>query len=187
MIRSVFAFFALFAAMPAMAETITEGRIRADVPGPVISRYIYGQFAEHLGRGVYEGIWVGPDSPIPNTRGIRNDVVAALRAIKVPVVRWPGGCFADEYHWRDGIGKPNDRVIPDIDVSGFPSAEVVSRSHASIRIEGDNYYIEDLGSANGTYINHNVLAKGNRHLLHFGDRISLGKGDLVTFVFQSIK
>ncbi len=84
------------------------------------------------------------------------------------------------------IGKPNDRVIPDIDVSGFPSAEVVSRTHASIRIEGDNYYIEDLGSANGTYINHNVLAKGNRHLLHFGDRISLGKGDLVTFVFQSI-
>ena len=85
------------------------------------------------------------------------------------------------------IGKPNDQLIPDIDVSGFPSAEVVSRSHASIRIEGDNYYIEDLGSANGTYINHNVLAKGNRHLLHFGDRISLGKGDLVTFVFQPIK
>jgi pSer/pThr/pTyr-binding forkhead associated (FHA) protein len=85
------------------------------------------------------------------------------------------------------IGKPNDQVIPDIDVSGFPAAEVVSRNHASIRIEGDNYYIEDLGSANGTYINHNVLAKGNRHLLHFGDRISLGKGDLVTFVFQSVK
>lgn len=84
------------------------------------------------------------------------------------------------------IGKPNDQLIPDIDVSGFPSAEVVSRTHANIRIEGDNYYIEDLGSANGTYINHNVLAKGNRHLLHFGDRISLGKGDLVTFVFQSV-
>ena len=77
-------------------------------PGATINRHIFGQFAEHLGRGVYEGIWVGTDSPIPNTRGIRNDVVAALKAIKVPNVRWPGGCFADEYHWRNGIG-PRDR------------------------------------------------------------------------------
>ena len=73
-------------------------------PGPKIDRNLFGQFAEHLGHGVYEGIWVGPDSKIPNTRGIRNDVVAALKAIKVPNVRWPGGCFADEYHWRKGIG-----------------------------------------------------------------------------------
>ena len=72
--------------------------------GAKIDRNIFGQFAEHLGHGVYEGIWVGPGSPIPNTRGIRNDVVAALKAIKVPNVRWPGGCFADEYHWRKGIG-----------------------------------------------------------------------------------
>jgi alpha-L-arabinofuranosidase len=77
-------------------------------PGARIDRHIFGQFAEHLGRGIYEGVWVGPDSPIPNTRGIRNDVVEALRAIKVPNVRWPGGCFADEYHWRNGIG-PRDR------------------------------------------------------------------------------
>lgn len=73
-------------------------------PGPKIARNIFGQFAEHLGYGVYEGIWVGSDSKIPNTRGIRNDVVAALKALKVPNVRWPGGCFADEYHWRNGIG-----------------------------------------------------------------------------------
>jgi alpha-N-arabinofuranosidase len=73
-------------------------------PGAKIDRNLFGQFAEHLGKGVYEGIWVGPDSRIPNTRGIRNDVVAALKAIKVPNVRWPGGCFADEYHWRKGIG-----------------------------------------------------------------------------------
>ncbi len=73
-------------------------------PGAKIDRNIFGQFAEHLGKGVYEGIWVGPDSKIPNTRGIRNDVVAALKAIKVPNVRWPGGCFADEYHWRKGVG-----------------------------------------------------------------------------------
>ena len=83
------------------------------------------------------------------------------------------------------LGKPNDRIPPDFDVSGFPNAEVVSRVHANIRVEGENYYIEDVGSANGTYINHNVLAKGNRHLLRIGDRIGLGKGDLVTFIFQA--
>jgi alpha-N-arabinofuranosidase len=77
--------------------------------GTRIDRHIFGQFAEHLGRGIYEGIWVGPDSTIPNTRGIRNDVVAALKALQVPVVRWPGGCFADEYHWRKGIGPADKR------------------------------------------------------------------------------
>jgi alpha-L-arabinofuranosidase len=79
--------------------------------GPTISRHIFGQFAEHLGRGIYGGIWVGPDSPIPNTRGIRNDVVAALKAIHVPNVRWPGGCFADEYHWRKGIGEHRQATV----------------------------------------------------------------------------
>ncbi|WP_225743854.1 alpha-N-arabinofuranosidase [Marinilactibacillus sp. Marseille-P9653] len=77
--------------------------------GPTISKYIYGQFAEHLGRCIYEGVWVGKDSDIPNNEGIRLDVVEALKAIKVPVVRWPGGCFADEYHWKDGIGTPAER------------------------------------------------------------------------------
>lgn len=72
--------------------------------GAKIDRNLFGQFAEHLGHGIYEGIWVGPNSTIPNTRGIRNDVVAALKAMKVPNVRWPGGCFADEYHWRNAIG-----------------------------------------------------------------------------------
>ena len=75
----------------------------------IINRNIYGHFAEHLGRCIYEGIWVGPDSPIPNTRGIRNDVANALRALKIPVLRWPGGCFADEYHWKDGIGPREKR------------------------------------------------------------------------------
>jgi ribosomal protein L40E len=85
------------------------------------------------------------------------------------------------------IGKPNDQTPPDLDVSGFPCAEVVSRLHANIYPEEgtNNYYIEDVGSANGTYINHNILAKGNRHLLQVGDRIALGKGDLVTFIFQT--
>jgi alpha-N-arabinofuranosidase len=83
--------------------------VDASRPGPTINRHLFGQFAEHLGKGIYEGVWVGPASPIPNTRGIRNDVVAALKALKVPNVRWPGGCFADEYHWRKGIGPLNAR------------------------------------------------------------------------------
>lgn len=73
-----------------------------------INKNIYGQFSEHLGHCIYGGIWVGEDSKIPNTHGIRNDVVTALKRINVPVLRWPGGCFADEYHWKDGIG-PRDK------------------------------------------------------------------------------
>ncbi len=74
-----------------------------------INRNIYGHFSEHLGRCIYDGLWVGEDSEIPNTRGIRNDVVEALKQIKIPVLRWPGGCFADEYHWKDGIGPRQQR------------------------------------------------------------------------------
>ncbi len=74
-----------------------------------INPNIYGHFAEHLGRCIYEGIWVGEDSPIPNTDGIRDDVVEAMKRISPPVVRWPGGCFADDYHWEDGIGPRQDR------------------------------------------------------------------------------
>jgi len=83
------------------------------------------------------------------------------------------------------IGKPNDRIPPDIDVSGFPNSEIVSRVHADIRVEADAYYIEDLGSSNGTYINNVPLPAGNRHRLRIGDRIALGKGDKVTFLFQA--
>ena len=85
--------------------------IDAGKPGPVIHRNVYGQFAEHLGTGIYEGMWVGPDSKVPNVRGWRKDVVGALKALKVPLVRWPGGCFADEYHWRDGIGPRAKRPV----------------------------------------------------------------------------
>jgi alpha-N-arabinofuranosidase len=85
--------------------------VHADQTGPEIHRNIYGQFAEHLGRGIYEGIWVGEDSAIPNTNGFRTDVVDALKALQVPVLRWPGGCFADEYHWRDGIGPRDERPV----------------------------------------------------------------------------
>jgi len=83
--------------------------VYADKGKEKINRNIYGHFSEHLGRCIYGGFWVGEDSPIPNTRGIRNDVVEALRQIKIPVLRWPGGCFADEYHWMDGIGPREKR------------------------------------------------------------------------------
>ncbi|MDE5749152.1 MAG: alpha-N-arabinofuranosidase, partial [Duncaniella sp.] len=76
---------------------------------PVIAPEIYGQFAEHLGRCIYGGIWVGEGSGIPNTRGYRNDVLQAFKDLKIPVLRWPGGCFADEYHWVDGIGPRENR------------------------------------------------------------------------------
>ena len=101
---------AVTTAMAQEAPTMkTELTIRADQPGGTINRNIYGQFSEHLGHCIYGGIWVGEDSPIPNTRGIRKDVVAALKELNVPVLRWPGGCFADEYHWMDGIGPREKR------------------------------------------------------------------------------
>ena len=82
--------------------------VNADQGKDVISKDIYGHFSEHLGHCIYGGYWVGENSPIPNTRGIRNDVVKALKDIQIPNLRWPGGCFADEYHWMDGIG-PRDK------------------------------------------------------------------------------
>jgi alpha-N-arabinofuranosidase len=98
------ALIALTSAAPLVIAQQVEVSVDVSKTGAKIDRNIFGQFAEHLGYGIYEGVWVGPDSKIPNTRGIRNDVVAALKVIKVPNVRWPGGCFADEYHWRKGIG-----------------------------------------------------------------------------------
>jgi len=93
--------------------TGTDAAIRAvinlDLEGPRISRHIYGHFAEHLGRCIYDGFYVGEDSDIPNEKGIRLDVVEALKALNIPNLRWPGGCFADEYHWMDGIGPKGDR------------------------------------------------------------------------------
>lgn len=100
---------ALATALPHLHANTASLVIHPDQPGPVINRNIYGHFAEHLGRCIYEGIWVGPDSPIPNTAGYRNDVLAALKALEIPVLRWPGGCFADEYHWKDGIGPRESR------------------------------------------------------------------------------
>ena len=98
-------------AAPADAPPKAQVIVDASGEGPLISRNLFSQFAEQLGNGVDNGIWVGSDSPIPNVRGIRSDVVQALRALKVPNVRWPGGCFADQYHWRDGIGPRETRSV----------------------------------------------------------------------------
>jgi alpha-L-arabinofuranosidase len=91
-----------------MTDTI-KAVINLDIAGPVISRHIYGHFAEHLGSCIYGGFYVGDDSEIPNDEGIRLDVVEALKKIGIPNLRWPGGCFADEYHWKDGIGPKQER------------------------------------------------------------------------------
>ena len=110
----IFALLALTSPVQGLAADATETSdctvvVHADQGKHLINRNLYGHFAEHLGRCIYEGIWVGENSPIPNTRGIRNDVVSALKRLNIPVLRWPGGCFADEYHWKDGIGLRDQR------------------------------------------------------------------------------
>jgi alpha-N-arabinofuranosidase len=96
--------------VPCFAQALeAKAAIRGDKEAGTISRHLYGQFAEHLGRCIYDGIWVGEESKIPNTRGMRTDIIDALKAINIPNLRWPGGCYADDYHWRDGIGPRADR------------------------------------------------------------------------------
>lgn len=102
---------ALAAVMPLFlnAQNITV-RVETDpMEKQIIAKELYGQFSEHLGSCIYGGLWVGPDSNIPNINGYRKDVFEALKELKVPVMRWPGGCFADDYHWRDGIGPQENR------------------------------------------------------------------------------
>jgi alpha-L-arabinofuranosidase len=95
----------VFLQLPVFAQTaVTSVTIDAGAQEFQINKNIYGQFAEHLGHLIYGGIWVGPGSEIPNVNGYRKDVLQALQQLKIPVLRWPGGCFADEYHWQDGIG-----------------------------------------------------------------------------------
>ena len=113
-LKYILTFLMILTATAAFAQkdqgsTVNQFVVIANNPGPMISKDIYGHFSEHLGRCIYEGLWVGTDSKIPNTYGIRNDVLFALREIKVPNLRWPGGCFADTYHWKDGIGPQEKR------------------------------------------------------------------------------
>ncbi|MCM8729857.1 alpha-N-arabinofuranosidase [Hephaestia sp. GCM10023244] len=104
---------ATMVAMPAMAQQPAQVSVAIDLdsPGARIEPAIQGQFAEDLGRGLYDGIWVGVGSKIPNTNGYRSDVMAALEKLRIPVIRWPGGCFADQYDWRDGIGPREKRPV----------------------------------------------------------------------------
>ena len=105
LIISVWAFIAL----PLFAQRDANIRIYPEQGNQQISKHIYGQFAEHLGSCIYGGLWVGPESDIPNTQGYRTDVLNALKKLQIPNLRWPGGCFADEYHWMDGIGPKENR------------------------------------------------------------------------------
>jgi len=104
---SLFLFFLMTVTLAGIAQTKIV--VHADHPGAKIDKAIYGHFAEHLGHCIYGGIYVGENSDIPNTKGFRSDVVTALKGLSVPLVRWPGGCFADTYHWKDGIGPKAER------------------------------------------------------------------------------
>ena len=107
--KKVLCAVALLCALPVAAQRQATVTLHPEEAKNVISRHIYGQFAEHLGTCIYGGLWVGEDSAIPNTNGYRNDVLGALKELSIPNLRWPGGCFADEYHWMDGIGPRENR------------------------------------------------------------------------------
>lgn len=107
--KKTIAALALAFSLPAFAQQDASIRIYPDRGNQIISKHIYGQFAEHLGSCIYGGLWVGEGSDIPNTQGYRTDVLNALKDLKIPNLRWPGGCFADEYHWMDGIGPKENR------------------------------------------------------------------------------
>ena len=100
----------LLGILPFLLPAQNKVTLITDSSGIQISKYIYGQFAEDLGRGIYGGFFVGKgNTEIPNTDGVRNDVIDALKKLKIPILRWPGGCFADTYHWEDAIGPQNER------------------------------------------------------------------------------
>ncbi len=153
MLRRYLLFFTITCsalALPASAQDAVQLSVDAASSGPRIDKNLFGQFAENLGHGLYEGIWVGKDSAIPNTRGIRNDVVAALRALKVPNVRWPGGCFADQYHWRKGIGPLASRPATVnsawgdvVDTNAFGTDEFMDFIH---QIDSNAYVSLNVGS-----------------------------------------
>ncbi len=106
--KQILTFVVLLGTVCASADNAV-ATLHADQAGSKINKEIYGQFAEHLGSCIYGGLWVGEDSPIPNIKGYRKDVFDALKALQIPVLRWPGGCFADDYHWMDGIGPKKNR------------------------------------------------------------------------------
>jgi len=109
-IAAVISFVALTAVpVTAFAQQKSTITLASQENAPTINKHIYGHFAEHLGRCIYDGFYVGENSKIPNTNGVRNDIIVALKELGIPNLRWPGGCFADTYHWKDGIGPKADR------------------------------------------------------------------------------
>lgn len=111
LIRRLFALgcFALLFLQIIIAQSPVKINLQEKQKPTIISKHIYGHFAEHLGRCIYDGFYVGEKSEIPNTDGLRNDIITALKELKVPNLRWPGGCFADSYHWKDGVGPRSER------------------------------------------------------------------------------
>ncbi|MDR0430078.1 MAG: alpha-N-arabinofuranosidase [Tannerellaceae bacterium] len=107
--KSILFCFLAIITLPVFAQHESAIRIYPEQGKQQINKHIYGHFSEHLGTCIYGGLWVGPDSDIPNTNGYRNDVLEALKKLQIPNLRWPGGCFADEYHWMDGIGPYESR------------------------------------------------------------------------------
>lgn len=107
--RSTFFSLFLLLSISAFSQNKAEVIVNTNQGKDKISKHIYGHFSEHLGRCIYDGLWVGEDSNIPNVNGVRKDIIDALKQIHIPNLRWPGGCFADEYHWMDGIGPREDR------------------------------------------------------------------------------
>lgn len=149
-------FLGLSAGAATAATLQAKATLQADKPGPQISRNLYGQFSEHLGGGIYDGIWVGEKSSIPNVRGIRTDVVEALKAIKTPMVRWPGGCFADEYLWRDGIGPRDQRPVRKNNWWGGAAETNAFGTHEFMdfveQIGAEAYISINVGSSTPTYM-----------------------------------
>ena len=107
--KNFFIYLMLACVVQLSAQHKAQVTVNADKGEYQISKHIYGHFSEHLGRGIYGGLWVGEDSHIPNINGVRKDIIDALKHINIPNLRWPGGCFADEYHWMDGIGPRSER------------------------------------------------------------------------------
>jgi len=127
-----------------------------------IDKNIFGHFSEHLGSCIYGGLYVGADQDIPNVNGMRSDVVAALKNIKVPVLRWPGGCFASEYHWRDGIGTNRKRISASASLHETGEITVTLSNislteSAAIDLEADGYTISSHRVLSGEKSAHNTF------------------------------
>ena len=110
----IFKYAAIATVLLCTKASIAQEKVKVNVAeeadAPIVSKHIYGHFAEHLGRCIYEGLYVGEENKIiPNTEGVRNDIIEALKELDIPNLRWPGGCFADTYHWKDGVGPQEDR------------------------------------------------------------------------------